>query len=110
MAEPVAVTDATFEEKVLRSQVPVLVDFWAPWCGPCRMIAPIVEELAREYDGRVQVAKVNTDNSPEWASRFGVYGIPTLILFKSGEEADRVVGVVPKKTLQQKLENVLRPA
>lgn len=110
MAEPVAVTDATFEEKVLKSQVPVLVDFWAPWCGPCRMIAPIVEELAREYDGRVQVAKVNTDDSPEWASRFGVYGIPTLIVFKGGEEADRVVGVVPKKALQQKLENALRAA
>lgn len=107
MAEPVKVSDETFEAEILKSDVPVLVDFWAPWCGPCKMIAPAVEELAKEYEGKAKVAKVNTDDSPEWAGRFGVYGIPTLIIFKDGEEHDRVVGVVPKKTLQQKLESAV---
>ncbi len=102
-----AVTDATFEARVLQSPVPVLVDFWAPWCGPCRMVSPVVEEIGREYTGRLRVAKVNTDENPAWAGKLGVMGIPTLIFFKRGKEADRVVGAVSKATLRQRVERVL---
>lgn len=98
---PLVVGDASFEKDVLRSALPVLVDFWAPWCGPCRMVSPIVEELGREYAGRLRIAKVNTDENPRYASSLGIQGIPTLILFKGGREVDRVVGAAPKGTLQQ---------
>jgi thioredoxin 1 len=104
---PVHVSDDAFEKTILQASVPVLVDFWAPWCGPCKMIAPAVEELAREYDGKALVAKVNTDNDPLWASRFGVQGIPTLIIFKNGKEVDRVVGAVRKDVLKSKLEKAV---
>lgn len=104
---PVVVTDATFESQVLRSPLPILVDFWAPWCGPCRMVSPIVEELGRQYAGRLRVAKVNTDEHPAHASRLGIMGIPTLIFFKNGREVDRVVGAVPKSALQSRVERVL---
>jgi thioredoxin 1 len=104
---PVHVSDDAFEKTILQASVPVLVDFWAPWCGPCKMIAPAVEELAREYDGKALVAKVNTDNDPLWASRFGVQGIPTLIIFKNGKEVDRVVGAVRKDVLKNKLEKAV---
>ena len=103
---PVHVSDDAFEKTVLQSKIPVLVDFWAPWCGPCKMIAPAVEELAKEYDGKALIAKVNTDNDPLWASRFGIQGIPTLIIFKDGKEVDRVVGAVRKDVLKSKLEKV----
>jgi thioredoxin 1 len=106
-AEPVHVTDDTFQESVLDSPVPVLVDFWAPWCGPCRMIAPIVEELAEAYSGRAVMAKINTDENVQVAQRLGIMGIPTLILFKDGEEVDRVVGFSPRRTLEDKLDAVL---
>lgn len=104
---PVVVTDANFQTQVLQSDLPVLVDFWAPWCGPCRMVSPIVEELGRQYAGRLRVAKVNTDENPMHASRLGIMGIPTLIFFKNGREVDRVVGAVPKATLQSHLDRVL---
>lgn len=104
---PVVVTDATFQSQVLQSPLPVLVDFWAPWCGPCRMVSPIVEELGRQYAGRLRVAKVNTDENPMHASRLGIQGIPTLIFFKNGREVDRVVGAAPKQMLQSRLERVL---
>ncbi len=104
---PIVVTDSTFSAQVLQSPLPVLVDFWAPWCGPCRIISPLVEELGRQYIGRLRVAKVNTDENPLHASQLGIMGIPTLIFFKSGREVDRVVGVVPRATLAGRVERVL---
>ncbi|MBC7227697.1 MAG: thioredoxin [Thermoflexales bacterium] len=95
------VTDATFEDDVLKSPLPTLVDFWAEWCGPCRMIAPVVEEIARDYSGRVQVVKMNVDLNPQTPARLGIMGIPTLILFKDGREVDRVVGYRPKRALEE---------
>jgi thioredoxin len=106
-AEPVHVTDETFEEVVLQAPLPTLVDFWAPWCGPCRMIAPIVEDLAKSFDGKAVFAKVNTDENAQVASRLGIVGIPTLILFKDGTEVDRVVGFVPRRVLEEKLKAAL---
>jgi thioredoxin 1 len=106
-AGPIHVTDETFEELVLNASLPTLVDFWAPWCGPCRMIAPIVEDLAKAYDGRALIAKVNTDENVDVASKLGIMGIPTLILFKEGQEVDRVVGYAPQKVLEEKLTAVL---
>ncbi len=105
--EVMIVTDDTFETRVLQSPLPVLVDFWAPWCGPCRMVSPLVEEIAREYAGRLRVAKVNTDENPRWAGRLSIMGIPTLILFKRGREADRIVGAAPKSVLTQRVERLL---
>ncbi|MCZ7545011.1 MAG: thioredoxin [Anaerolineae bacterium] len=104
---PVHVTDAQFEQQVLKSELPVLVDFWAPWCGPCHMIAPTVEKLAAEYTGRLRVAKVNTDENPMWAQRYGVQGIPTLLLVKNGQIVDRMVGVQPEPMLRAAVERAL---
>jgi thioredoxin len=104
-AHPVAVSDAEFESTVMASKRPVLVDFWAPWCGPCRMVAPFLEAIAGEMAGRVTVAKVNTDESSDWANRLGVRGIPTMILFKDGQELDRQVGALPKDALKRWLES-----
>lgn len=95
----VHVEDATFDEVVLGAELPVLVDFWAPWCMPCLMLAPTIEEIAREHRGRLIVAKMNTDENPATPGKFGIMGIPTLILFKNGQEVDRVVGVRPKQAL-----------
>jgi thioredoxin 1 len=106
-AGPVHVTDDTFEDLVLHASVPVLVDFWAPWCGPCRMIAPIVEELAAKYEGRAVIAKVNTDENVDVATNLGIMGIPTIILFQDGEEVDRVVGFAPGHALEDKLKALL---
>ncbi|HEY1603080.1 MAG TPA: thioredoxin [Pirellulales bacterium] len=97
-------TDGNFQDEVLGSQDPVLVDFWAPWCGPCRMIAPLVEELAQEYKGTVKIGKINIDDSPSAATQFGVSSIPTLMIFKGGEVVDRFVGVQPKSRLQAALD------
>jgi thioredoxin 1 len=106
--EPVAVTDASFETMVLQSPLPTLVDFWAPWCGPCKTISPIVEALGHEYAGRLRVAKVNTDENPAWASRLGIMGIPTLIFFKRGREVNRVVGAASKASLRDHIEHTLQ--
>jgi len=95
------VTDATFENDVLKSPLPTLVDFWAEWCSPCRMIAPVVEEIARDYSGRLQVVKINVDANPRTPARLGIMGIPTLILFKNGQEIDRMVGYHPKPELEE---------
>ena len=107
MGNPGEVTDATFGSDVLESDVPVLVDFWAPWCGPCRMAAPLVEELADEYEGRARVVKVNVDENVDTVMHLGVRSIPTLILFKDGQAIDEVVGFRPKSELQQLLEEAL---
>lgn len=96
-------TDLNWEEEVVNSSIPVLVDFWAPWCGPCRIIAPIVEELAKEYEGKIKVGKLNTDENPQVSMRYGIRAIPTLILFKNGEIADTRIGVQPKEALRQML-------
>jgi len=106
-AKPIHVTDETFDELVLNSPLPTLVDFWAPWCAPCRMIAPIVEDLARDYESQAVFAKVNTDENVEMAGKLGIMGIPTLILFKDGREFDRVVGYVQRRTLEDKLKAAL---
>ena len=99
MSSAIAVTDASFEQDVLKSSLPVLVDFWAPWCGPCRMVASVVDEIAKEYSGQLKVYKLNTDENPNIASQYGIRSIPTLMLFKGGVKVDTVVGAVPKTTL-----------
>lgn len=101
------VTDESYQEDVLESELPVLVDFWAPWCGPCRMVAPTVEALADEYDGRLRVAKVNTDENPKTPGTLGIRGIPTLIFYVDGEEIERVVGVRPKEDLAKTIDGIL---
>ncbi len=100
-------TDGNFDELVLKSDKPVIVDFWAVWCGPCRMIGPIVEEIGKEYEGKVVVGKLDVDNNPGVASKFGIRNIPTLLYFKGGQIVDKVVGAVPKQVLVKKLEAVM---
>lgn len=101
------VTDATFEAEVLKSDVPVLVDFWAPWCGPCRMIAPLIDQLAEEYEGKLKAVKLNTDESPSVATEYGIRSIPTVMIFKDGQKLDTVIGAVPKSTLTGTIEKYL---
>ena len=104
---PVHITDDEFEALVLESDRPVIVDFWAPWCMPCRMIAPALERLAAEYDGRALIAKINTDENPQWTIQYGVQGIPTLLFFKEGQEMDRIVGVAPAGKIRERLVSLL---
>jgi len=106
-SKPVTVTDATFGREVERSTLPVLVDLWAPWCGPCRMIAPVLEQLAAEMAGRVRIAKLNIDENQATAARFNVHSIPTLLILKSGREVDRLVGVLPKAEIARRLERAV---
>ncbi len=107
MAHPIAVTDEDFDEQVLKASVPVLVDFWAEWCAPCKMIAPIVEDLAKEYDGKVSFFKMDVDSNPETSLKFGIRSIPTLLVFKDGKPVDQVIGAVPKAVLKKRLEGAL---
>jgi thioredoxin 1 len=107
MSKPVTITDATFEQEVLQSDMPVIVDFWATWCGPCKMIAPILEEVATEMDGRVKIAKLDVDSNGRTAGKYGIMSIPSLLFFKNGQVVDQVIGAVPKSQLMARLERVL---
>jgi thioredoxin 1 len=107
MAKALEVTDSTFEQEVLQSTQPVLVDFWAAWCGPCRAVAPVVEEIAGDYQGKLKVMKLDVDDNPRTATAYGVQSIPTLLVFKDGKPAERIVGAVPKKVIVDKLQGVM---
>ncbi len=107
MSKPIVVDDANFDQTVLQAETPVLVDFWAAWCGPCRMVAPVVEELAEEYEGRISFAKVDVDQNPKTAARYSIMSIPTLLIFKKGEPISQVVGFRPKEELKRSLDAAL---
>lgn len=108
MNTPIHVTDAEFETAILKSPTPVVVDFWAPWCGPCKMIAPVLEKLAGEYGDKITIAKVNTDENPEWAMKYGVQGIPTLLFIAQGKVVDRLVGAAPAPAIKAKVDGLLK--
>jgi len=101
--KPMELTDGNFEKEVIQSPTPVLVDFWAVWCGPCKMIAPVVEEIAKEYDGKLKVGKVDVDSNPEVSMKFGIRSIPTLMVFKGGKVVEQIIGAIPKRNLLDKV-------
>ncbi|MCL4126981.1 UNVERIFIED_CONTAM: hypothetical protein GTU68_022488 [Idotea baltica] len=103
MGKPIEITDTNFEQEVLKSDKPVLIDFWAAWCGPCRAIAPVIEELAGEYDGQVSIGKLDVDANPQTSMKYNVRSIPTLLIFKNGEMVDKLVGVAPKSVISSKV-------
>lgn len=105
MAQPIHLTDDTYDEVVLKSDIPVLIDFWATWCGPCRMIAPIIEELAVEYEGKIKVCKLDVDNNQKVAMMYGIRSIPTVVIVKNGNEVDRILGAVPKQHFVERIKN-----
>jgi thioredoxin 1 len=107
MSEPIELTDDNFDQEVLKSDLPVLVDFWATWCGPCRMVGPIVDELAKEYAGKLKVGKLNVDNNGKTSIKYGIMSIPSLLFFKKGQVVDQMVGAAPKSSFVEKLERVL---
>lgn len=107
MGKEITLNDANFQKEVLESDKPVLVDFWAPWCGPCRIMGPIIEELTSDYEGKAKVGKLNTDDSPTTAGQYGIMSIPTIIIFKAGEPVDQIIGAVPKDIVKKKLDAVL---
>jgi len=107
MNEPIHVNDAAFEKTVLQSSIPVIVDFWAPWCGPCKTVAPILDKFAKEYEGKLLIAKVNTDENQEWASKYGVQGIPTMLFVSNGKIIHRQVGTVPESQMRETLKQFL---
>ncbi len=107
MAKPIEVTDATFEEEVINSDLPVVVDFWAVWCGPCKMIAPIMEEIANDYEGKIKVAKLDVDNNPNVAVKYGIRSIPTVLFFKDGKMEEQVIGAYPKAHFIEKVSELV---
>ena len=107
MGDVQQINDSSFEADVLKSDLPVLIDFWAPWCGPCKQIAPVVDELAKEYAGRLKIVKMNVDDNPQTPSKYGVRGIPNLIIFKGGQVRDQIVGAVPKAQLVKAIDQVV---
>lgn len=107
MADIPQITDSTFEQEVLKSDLPALVDFWAVWCGPCRMVGPIIEELAKDYQGRLKVFKLDVDNNPATAAKYGIFSIPSVLLFKDGKVATQIIGAMPKKHYVEKLDSIL---
>ena len=107
MAELLHVTDDSFDNEVLQSSIPVLVDFWATWCGPCRMIAPIIEDLAKELDGKLKVCKLDVDNNQKVALQYGIRSIPSIFIFKNGEVGDNIIGAVPKAQIQARLQGII---
>jgi thioredoxin 1 len=107
MGKPIHLTDDTFDSEVLKSDIPVIIDFWATWCAPCRMIAPIIEQFATEYEGKVKVCKLDVDNNQQVAMNYGIRSIPTVLIFKNGEVVDTIVGAVPKSMLKERLDSHL---
>jgi thioredoxin 1 len=107
MSEPLAVSDADFEQEILKADMPAMVDFWAAWCGPCRAIAPVVEELARDFAGKVKVAKMNVDENPKTPAKYGIRAIPTLIIFKGGQVVDQITGAVSRNIIENALKKAM---
>jgi len=107
MAKPIEVTDSSFEKEILQSDLPAIVDFWAVWCGPCKIIAPYLEQLAGEYEGKVKIAKMDVDNNPQTPTKYGIRSIPTVIFFKNGKVVDQIIGAQPKANFQEKIKKLL---